>query len=141
MGCYLGYDSLSDHPFTASHDGHLYINNEEVVNIIVPNDITYIRNHIFYYCKGIVSVDMHSGVTSIGNSAFRYCSALKTLIIRRETPPTLGSDVLTGTNANLKIYVPYSSDQSILHAYQAATNWSSYSAKMYELDENGNIPE
>ncbi len=140
MNCSFGTDQLYNTPFSSSQDGHLYINGEEVKNIVVPSGRTWINAYNFYYCKGITTVDIGSSVTGIGRRAFYYCTSLSTLILRRQTPPTLGEDSLVGTNANLKIYVPYSEDHSILEAYQAATGWSSYASKMYELDENGNIP-
>jgi hypothetical protein len=119
----------------------LYLNGTHLTNIVVPSTITGIKAYVFYRNNTIVSVDMPSSVTSIGASAFYNCSALATLILRAATPPTLSNtDALSGTNANLKIYVPYSADHSILDAYKGATNWSSYASKMYELDEDGNIP-
>ena len=35
-------------------------------------------------------------------------------------------------NNNIKVYVPYSSDHSILEAYKTATNWSTYASLMVE---------
>ena len=140
MRCYVPYTSLNCNPFQSSGEGRLYIDDVEVTEVDVPSTRTSISSSAFYACKRITKVDIPSGVTSIGNRAFQNCSALVTLIVRNTTPPSLGTDALTSTNANLKIYVPYSSDQSILQAYQAASGWSSYSTKMYELDENGEIP-
>ena len=140
MNCYIPYGSLHSNPFQSSEEGHLYINGVEVTEVEVPSTRTGISGSAFYRCKGITKVDIPSGVSTIGTRAFQDCTALVTLIVRADTPPSLGSDALTGTNANLKIYVPYSSDHSILQAYQAASGWSSYSTKMYELDEEGNIP-
>lgn len=140
MNCYIPYGSLYSNPFQSSGEGHLYINGVEVTEVEVPSTRTGISGSAFYKCKGITKVDIPSGVSTIGTRAFQDCTALVALIVRADTPPSLGSDALTGTNANLKIYVPYSSDHSILQAYQAASGWSSYSTKMYELDENGEIP-
>lgn len=132
--CNPFYDS------SASSRG-LYLNGTLLTNIVIPSTRTAINANVFYRNNTITSVDMHSSITSIGASAFYYCTALATLILRATTPPTLSNtNALSGTNANLKIYVPYSSDHSILTAYKEATNWSSYASKMYELDEDGNIP-
>lgn len=78
--------------------------------------------------------------TTIGQGTFQNCSALNTFVCRAETPPTLGASVFTNTNSALKIYVPYSADQSIINAYKAASNWSAQSSKIYELNEDGTVP-
>ena len=120
---------------------HLYLNDVEVTTVNFPSTRTSVRNYCFGRCTSITSITLPSSITSIGTGAFYYCSGLTTLVLEATTPPTLSNtNALTGTNANLKIYVPYSADHSILNAYKAATNWSSYASKMYELDENGNIP-
>ena len=120
---------------------HLYLNDVEVTTIDFPSTRTSVRNYCFGRCTSITSITLPSSITSIGTGAFYYCSGLTTLVVKATTPPTLSNtNALTGTNANLKIYVPYSADHSILNAYKAATNWSSYASKMYELDEDGNIP-
>jgi len=125
----------------ASYTGatHLYLNDVLVTSVTISS-ITSMRQLCFFRCTDITDISLPSNITSIGNYAFYYCTALETLVIKATSVPTIGADSLTGTPSSLKIYVPYSSDHSILSAYQAATNWSSYSAKMYELDENGEIP-
>jgi hypothetical protein len=120
---------------------HLYLNDVEVTTIDFPSTRTSVRSYCFGRCTSITSISLPSSITTINAGAFYYCSGMTTLVVKATTPPTLSNtNALTGTNANLKIYVPYSSDHSILNAYKAATNWSSYASKMYELDENGNIP-
>ena len=118
---------------------HLYLNDVLVTSVTISS-LTSMRQLCFFRCTDITDISLPSNITSIGNYAFYYCTALETLVIKATSVPTLGTDSLTGTPSSLKIYVPYSSDHSILSAYQAATNWSSYSANMYELDENGEIP-
>jgi len=85
------------------------------------------------------------GCTGVGGRAFQGCSSLKTVVLYAETPPVItGSTFHAGTiggPADRKYYVPYSSDHSILNAYQTATNWSSFASQIYELNPDGTIPE
>lgn len=48
-----------------------------------------------------------------------------------ETPPTLANTNAIPTTIEV-MCVPYSADHSILYAYQAASNWSTYASKMIE---------
>ena len=97
-------------------------------------------------------MEFSTSCTSVGSRAFISLLAdgtPQTVIMRKTTPPTLGNDQVFHRdngfgsfyiNSGIKIYVPYSSDHSILDAYKAATNWSVYANYIYELDENGDIP-
>lgn len=70
------------------------------------------------------TADFGAGMTDIGYRTFQACSSLVTFICRATTPPTLNANVFTGTNANLKIYVPAAS----VSDYKAASGWSSYAS-------------
>ncbi len=135
-----GNDSSNPFRYSTVTTRGLYLNGVLVTDVVVPSSITELKSHVFYNNNTITSVTIPSSVTSIGTRAFSGCAALVTLVTKATNPPSLTTTSLTGTNTNLKIYVPYSADHSILDAYKAATNWSSYASKMYELDENGNIP-
>lgn len=132
----------SDTPFGYNNSTHyVYIGDEEVRNIVIPSTITNIRSASFYRFNRILSVDIPSTVTTIGTVAFQQCSLLATVIVRATTPPSLSNANAFNNNASdRKFYVPYSADHSVLDAYKAATNWSTYASSIYELDENGNIP-
>ena len=67
-----------------------------------------------------------STVTQIGNQAFRYCSKLTSLTVQRTTPPTLGTNALQSTSANLVIYVP----AEAVDTYKAASGWSTYASQI-----------
>ena len=74
-------------------------------------------------------VDLPSTVTSIGKSAFNNDTALKTVICRSTTPPTLKATAFVSTVEN--IYVP----DANVNAYKAATNWSTYADKIKGISE------
>ena len=127
-------------PFDASQQGHIYVNGVEITDMVIPDGQTSIGAGCCRYVRGLVSVDIPSSITSIGNEAFRYCSNLATVIVRKDTPPTISANTFAGNKSGRKFYVPYSEDHSIQDAYKAATNWSQYASSILELDEDGNIP-
>ena len=112
---------------------------------------------IFAYCKNIKILDFSevdisaatfssnyvtllekmiiSEVTSLPNQAFRDNPRCLEYHFLQETPPTAGTSVwYSEVEENMKIYVPYSADHSILEAYQTATNWSSFASTIIEED-------
>lgn len=121
---------------------HAYINgsNAEITSVTIPSTITEVKNYTFGRWAGLVSVTIHSSVTSIGTYAFYQCGSLATVVVNATTPPSLGTRAFNSNANNRKIYVPYSSDHSILNAYKAASNWSGYANDIYELNQDGTIP-
>ena len=92
-------------------------------------------------------VTIGPGCTGVGGRAFQGCTSIKTVVLYAETPPVITSSTFSavgptpGGPADRKYYVPYSSDHSILNAYQTATNWSSFASQIYELNPDGTIQE
>ena len=60
-------------PLTRAH--HLYLNGEEVKNLVIPSTVTAIRDYTFRGCW-MNSLVIPSTVTSIGESAFELCTQL-----------------------------------------------------------------
>ena len=69
-----------DIPFNANTDTHyVYINGEELRNLIVPNTITEIRMGSFYRFNRLLSAVIPNSVTKISRGAFYQCTSLETL--------------------------------------------------------------
>ena len=60
---------------------HLYMNNEEIKDLIIPNGVTSIGSNLFWGCSGLTSVTIPNSVTSIGEYAFFCCSGLESVHI------------------------------------------------------------
>ena len=71
--------SFSDNPLSYAH--HLYLNGEEVKDLVIPNSMTSIGNYTFYNCSSLISVTIPNSVTSIGWYAFSGCSSLTSITI------------------------------------------------------------
>ncbi len=55
---------------------HLYINGQEVTDLVIPNGVTSIGDQAFYNCSSLKSVTIPNSVTSIGYESFYDCSGL-----------------------------------------------------------------
>ena len=60
---------------------NLYVNNEPVSNLIIPNNVTYIGTAAFYGFTGLKSVTIPDTVSTIGICAFTACYNLETVSI------------------------------------------------------------
>ena len=59
----------------------LYLNNELITDLVIPDSVTSIGSSAFYRCSGLTSVTIPNSVTSIGYSAFSGCSGLTSITI------------------------------------------------------------
>ena len=118
--------------------------NKSITSITIPSSVTTLGVFAFNNCPNVTgTIEIPSSVTRIENSVFENLgttSSPVTYIMRGTTPPTITNRYVFTANRLDKIYVPYSSDHSVLAAYQSASNWSNFASYMAELDANGNIP-
>ena len=65
----------------STSDKKLYINNELVTSITIPNGVTAIPSYAFSGCNGLTSITIPNSVTSIGEDAFDGCKGLQDIYI------------------------------------------------------------
>ena len=77
--CNIKFAHSNSNPLNDAH--HLYINGEEVKDLVIPNSVTSIGGSTFSGCSGLTSVTIPNSVTLIGMYAFRDCSGLTSVTI------------------------------------------------------------
>lgn len=103
-------------------------------SINLPSALASIGHYGFASCRSLSSITIPALTTYLGNQAFYDCLSMQEYHFLPTTPPTIGTNVFQGIPSTCKIYVPYSSDHSILNAYQTKTNWATWSSYMVEED-------
>lgn len=82
--CNIDFVSLNSSPFyyddnISNH--YLYLNGEEVRDLVIPESVTEIKQLTFAGCGRLTSATIPDSVTTIGRSAFRYCTGLTNIEI------------------------------------------------------------
>jgi len=75
--CKISFSSSVSNPLIYAH--HLYLEEDEITDLVIPNNVTSISNRAFCGCDGLISVTIPNGVTSIGSSAFSDCRGLTSI--------------------------------------------------------------
>ena len=89
---------------------NLYLNNELITNLKIPNSVTSIGAYAFCGCSGLTSVTIPNSVTSIGYYAFENCSGITKITI-----PKTVEIIYSGAfacNDELEVYVEWDRDNS-----------------------------
>ena len=98
----IDFEYYSSNPLTYAH--HLYLNGEEVKDLVIPNSVTSIGEWAFYFCSGLTSVTIPNSVTSMGNNAFNNCSGLTSVTIPNSVT-SIGNMAFEGCSGLISIVV------------------------------------
>ena len=86
---------------------YLYMNGEEVKNLIIPNSVTSIGDNAFYKCSSLTSIAIPNSVTSIGGGAFSGCSGLTAITIPNSVT-SIVSSAFSGCSGLTSVTIPNS---------------------------------
>lgn len=113
---------FSSNPLFYAH--HLFLNGEEVKDLVIPDSVTSISLAAFYKCSGLTSVTFHKNITEINYKSFDYCDSLETVTCLGTVPPvTTSNECFSTTTYNrAKLLVP----QQSIEAYQATNYWNKF---------------
>ena len=72
--CGIDFANIDSNPLSLAK--HLFMNGEEVTQLVVPHGVENIKKCAFYGASSLTSVSIPGSVASIGESAFKGCSGL-----------------------------------------------------------------
>ena len=113
--CKIIFSNSSSNPL--NQGAKLYLNNQELTEIVIPADIKQIKNYAFYGNKALTKVTMGEQVTSVGIQSFRECSSLTQVYCYGTTPPTVDVVSFYGSKDGKTLYVP----KGYLSVYQSSS--------------------
>ena len=118
--CRISFSNIENdiaNPLTYAHN--LYLNNELVTDLIIPDGVTSIGYFAFEGCTSLTSVTIPESVTSIGSVAFYGCSSLTTVDIPNSIT-YIGATAFYGCASLQSITIP----DSVKHIEEGAFGFS-----------------
>lgn len=77
-----------------TYANHLYLNEEEITELVVPNGVTLIANRAFSGCNAFTSIILPESLGSIGDGAFEGCSCVSVISIPNNVK-TIGNEAFS----------------------------------------------
>ena len=90
----------------------------------ISKRIKKIGNSAFKNCTSMTEMFLHADIQSVGNNAFEGCTAMTALIFEGTKAAngtgdiSLGTGIITGTHADIKIFLPAITDPAMATAYK-----------------------
>ena len=103
--CKISFGYEYSNPLNNAH--HLYLNGEEVTDLVLPDNVTSICDYAFQNCSSITSVIIPNSVISIGGCAFEDCASLISISIGNSVT-SIGSNAFHNCFGLTSITIPSS---------------------------------
>ena len=121
LGDFKRTDFIESNPLVFAK--HLYLNGEEVKELVIPDNTTSINNYTFINCSSITSLTIPESVKSIGVGAFWYCTELSNVYCYAENvPQTDFHSIVKSSIDRATLHVPANS----VDAYKSTVPWSNF---------------
>ena len=101
--CSIKFEGYHSNPLYYVHK--LYLNNQLVTDLIIPDSVTSIGERAFDGCTSLTSITIPDSVTSIGGGAFSGCSSLTSITIP-DSVKSIGKDAFSGCTSLTSITIP-----------------------------------
>lgn len=108
-----------DNPLQYAH--HLFLNGEEITELVIPEGVTSIKNGAFSQCIALTSVSIGNSVISIGNNAFDYCTSLTSVSIGNSVTE-IGQDAFDGCSSLASVTLGNSVETISNYAFAGCTS-------------------
>lgn len=120
--CKIRFGNPSSNPLFYAY--RLYLNGEEVKDLIIPTNVTSISYCAFFGYSGLTSLTIPNSVTSIDTYAFAHCSSLTAVTIPNSVT-SIGDGAFEYCSGLLSITIPNSVISIISYTFMGCTSLTS----------------
>ena len=129
--CNISFADLYSNPL--SNGCNLYLNNELVTDLTIPDNVTTIRYWAFSGCSSLTSVTIPDSVTSIGYAAFQGCSSLTSITVP-DSVTTIGDYAFNNCSSLTSVTIPDSVTTIGEYVFRNCSNLQEFKGKFASED-------
>lgn len=118
--CNVEFEST---PLEYAHS--IFINDQEVIDLVIPSSVTKINNNAFNGCSNIKSLTLSENTQTIGEGSFYGCSSLENINFGTKLK-TIGASAFSGCSSLSLINIPNSVDSIGYYAFSRCINLESF---------------
>ena len=100
--CGISFASAGANPLSRAK--HLYMEDKEITDLIIPEGVSSISSYAFESCESFKSVTIPNSVTSIGSSAFSDCKSLTSVTVPNSVT-SIDNDAFANCNSLTAVYI------------------------------------
>ena len=101
--CNIDFRDCDSNPLYYAHN--LYLNGEIAVNLVIPGNVTKIKDNAFVNCTSIENAVISDGAISIGHHAFSGCTGLTSITIPNSVT-SIGWEAFSGCSKVTSLKLP-----------------------------------
>ncbi|MBP3494995.1 MAG: leucine-rich repeat protein [Clostridia bacterium] len=139
--CNISFGNYYSNPLYYAKN--LYINNELVTNLVIPNTVTKIKAYAFYNCQSLASITISDSVASIGDDAFCGCASLTEINFNAKAMSDFSSCVFSGAGQNgngIKVIIGKNVTKIPKNLFYSDPHASSHALKITSVEfEDGSV--
>ena len=102
---WLNIDFLCYDSNPCCNGADLYLNNEKLTEVVIPDSVTSIDDYAFSGCSSLTSIIIPDSVTSIGDYAFSGCNSLTSIVIP-DRVTSIGTSAFAWCSSLTSIVIP-----------------------------------
>ena len=121
--CNISFDYFQSNPLY--YAGHLFLNDEEIYNLTIPNSVTRIGDYAFVNCGNIETLSLGKSLEAIGIYSFNNFQRLIDIYCYAERVPTVNALAFNGVSRKACVWVPANN----LRNYQTHEIWGEFDVK------------
>ena len=122
--CNISFANNYSNPLSKAH--HLFLNGEEVTDLVIPKSVTTIKDYSFWGCSGLTSITIPNNVTSIGVGSFSRCSGLTTIVSEIENPFEISDNVFECSDKDIYATATLIVPAGTKSTYQNTAGWNKF---------------
>ena len=130
--CKIAFKNIYSNPLYQAK--HLFLNEEEIKDLVIPSSVAVIGTRTFYCCSGLTSVTIGNSVTTIGQEAFLGCHGLTSITIPNNVTH-IGYYAFYGCRGLRSVTIP----NSVTYIGYGAFNGSDMSEVISKIENPYNI--
>ena len=120
--CKIEFDGVYANPLY--YATKLKLNGSEITDLVIPNNITKIKDYAFSRCTGLTEVTIGNSVTVIGSNAFYKCTGLTSVTIPNSVTE-IGSNAFYKCTGLTSVTIPNSVTEIGSSAFSGCTGLTS----------------